>query len=74
MGKASLGHKIAMAKQDRPAPVKERHIIEARGQLEYFTHKGQALRQANKSIQKDLALCEKNAKLWKDRLDRLEGR
>jgi hypothetical protein len=51
---------------------KEDKLIEAKGHLIYFKQEGQALERAIFCMQKDLALCNKNAALWEKRIAAME--
>jgi hypothetical protein len=79
MGKASQSHTIAKAKQDRkalpeyPLPKKD-ELQEARAHLLYYKSLADALGPAIKMMQKDLAICQENGKLWQSRIDKLEAK
>jgi hypothetical protein len=79
MGTASQAHSIAKAKQDRKdipqyPPQKKDELKEARAHLLYYKSLADALGPAIKMLQKDLALCQENGKLWQSRIDKLEGK
>lgn len=53
---------------------KANELQEARTHLEYFKAKGAALEKAVGQMKDDLRICQKEAKTWEGRIEKLEGK
>jgi hypothetical protein len=63
---------MASSLSERATAKREPELAEAQGHIAYFKNQRMALEFAIPKMQEDLRLCNKNVKIWEERIERMQ--